>query len=70
MLNDLWSGLRYWDNLLEKKKKDLIFNRVKMSKIATLIIRPRYLYIKKIKTDYETECLTNSMLNDKIKKFN
>jgi len=39
-----------------------------MSKLATLIIKPRYLYIKKIKTNYETECLTNSMLNDEIKK--
>jgi len=47
----------------------MIFNRVKMPKLASLIIRPRYLYIKKIKTDYEAEFLTNSTLNDEIKKL-
>jgi hypothetical protein len=32
-------------------------------------MRSRYPYRKQIKTDYETQFLTNPILNDKIKKI-
>jgi hypothetical protein len=34
---------------------------------VTLIVRPRYPYIKQIKTNYEVQFLTDLVMNDKIK---
>jgi hypothetical protein len=34
----------------------------------TLILRPKYSHKKQIKIDYETQFLTDLMLNDKIEK--
>jgi hypothetical protein len=39
-----------------------------MSKLATLIARPRYSHKKQIKTNYEAQFPIDSMLNDKIEK--
>ena len=39
-----------------------------MSKLVTLILRPIYSNKKQIKIDYETQFLTDPMLNDKIEK--
>jgi len=39
-----------------------------MLKLVFLIVRLRYSYKKKIKTDYEVQFPTNSILNDKIKQ--
>jgi hypothetical protein len=39
-----------------------------MSKLVTLILRPIYSHKKQIKIDYETQFLTDPMLNDKIEK--
>jgi hypothetical protein len=41
-----------------------------MSKLATLIARPRYSHKKQIKTNYEAQFPIDSMLNDKIEKKN
>jgi hypothetical protein len=38
-----------------------------MSKLVTLILRPRYSHKKQIKIDYKARFLTDSILNDKIK---
>jgi len=69
MLKDSWSGL--WDryNLLEKKLKkqpDLI--KVKIPKLVSLIIKPRYFYRKQIIIDYEVRFSTDSIFNDEIEK--
>jgi hypothetical protein len=50
----------------KKNRPDL--TRVKMSKLVTLILRPIYSHKKQIKIDYETQFLTDPMLNDKIEK--
>jgi hypothetical protein len=52
--------------LERKKKHDL--TRVKISKLMTLIVRPRYSYKKQIKINYEIQFPTDPMLNDKIEK--
>jgi hypothetical protein len=52
--------------LERKKKHDL--TRVKISKLMTLIVRPRYSYKKQIKINYEIQFPTDLMLNDKIEK--
>jgi hypothetical protein len=39
-----------------------------MSKPTTLIMIPKYPYIKQIKTDYKTQFPTDSMLNNEIEK--
>ena len=36
-------------------------------RLMTLIIRPRYYHKKQIKTNYEAQFSTDSILNDKIK---
>jgi hypothetical protein len=41
-----------------------------MSKLVTLIVRPKYSNKKQIKTDYKVQFPTDPMLNDKIKKTN
>jgi hypothetical protein len=41
-----------------------------MSKLVTLIARPRYSHKKQIKTDYEAQFPIDPMLNDKIGKKN
>jgi len=41
-----------------------------MSKLVTLIARPRYSHKKQIKTDYEAQFPIDPMLNDKIEKKN
>jgi hypothetical protein len=41
---------------------------VKMSKPATLIMRPRYFHIKQIKINYEAQFSTDSMLSNEIVK--
>jgi len=38
-----------------------------MSKLVTLILKPRYSHKKQIKIDYETQFTNDPMLNDKIK---
>jgi hypothetical protein len=40
-----------------------------MLKLITLIVRSRYSHKKQIKTDHETQFLTDSIFNDKIKKI-
>ena len=52
------------------KKKRSNLTRVKITKLMTLIVRPRYSHKKHIKTDYEAQFSTNLILNDKIKKIN
>jgi len=39
-----------------------------MSKPATLIMKPRYLYIKQIKINYDIQFSTDLILNNEIKK--
>jgi len=39
-----------------------------MSKLVTSIMKPKYLYRKQIKIDYETQFLIDLMLNDAIEK--
>jgi hypothetical protein len=39
-----------------------------MSKLATMIVRPRHPYKKQIKTNYEVQFPTDPLLNDKIEK--
>jgi len=39
-----------------------------MSKPAALIMKPRYLYIKQIKINYDIQFSTDPILNNKIKK--
>jgi len=39
-----------------------------MSKLVTLIVRPKYSNKKQIKTDYKAQFPIDPMLNDKIKK--
>jgi hypothetical protein len=54
MVKDLWPGSWDQDNLLERKsKKQPNVTRIKMSKLATMIMRPGYLHKKQIMTDYE-----------------
>ena len=65
MLKDLWSGTWEQDNLLERKQKKPNLTRVKMLKLAILIVRLRYSYRKK---NYEAQLLTNQMWNDEIEK--
>jgi hypothetical protein len=38
-----------------------------MSKLVTLILKPRYSHKKQIKIDYEAQFPNDPMLNDKIK---
>jgi len=66
MLKDSWPGSRDQDNFLEKKWPDLI--SVKIPKLATLIARLRYPHRKQIRTYYEVQFPTNSVLNDEIEK--
>jgi hypothetical protein len=41
---------------------------VRIPKLVTLILRPRYYHKKQIKISYEAQFLTDAMLNDKNKK--
>jgi hypothetical protein len=41
---------------------------IKISKPVILILRSIYSHKKQIKTDYETQFLTDPILNDKIEK--
>jgi hypothetical protein len=41
---------------------------VKMPKLVTLIVIPRYTHKKQIKTNHEAQFSTDPMLNNKIKK--
>jgi len=67
MLKGMWFKLWDRDNLLKKQKKPELTG-VKIPKPATLIVRSIYHYRKQIKIDYETQFLTDLVLNDKIKK--
>jgi len=67
MLKDMWSKSWDRDNLIKKQKKPELTG-VKIPKPATLIMRSIYHYRKQIKIDYETQFLTDLVLNDKIKK--
>ena len=63
---------RTWeqDNLLEKKQQ-LDLTMVKISTLATLIMRLRYHHRKQIKIDYKAQFSADLTLNDKIEiQFN
>jgi hypothetical protein len=44
-----------------------LLTKVKISKLAILIMRPGCSYRKQIKTDYEVQLSTDLMLNDEIR---
>jgi Trm5-related predicted tRNA methylase len=45
-----------------------LLTKVKMSKLAILIMRPGYSYKKQIKTDYKAQLSTNLMFNGEIRR--
>jgi hypothetical protein len=68
MSKDLWLGSWDWNNLLEKNKNKK-FDLTGVKNIKTCNSNheiERYLNEKQIKTNYETQFLTDSMLNDNI----
>lgn len=68
MSKDLWLGSWDWNNLLEKNKNKK-FDLTGVKNIKTCNSNheiERYLNEKQIKKNYETQFLTDSMLNDNI----